>query len=250
MTKSINPPVNIVIFEKITYFSIAIGFLIGWITTPYFLVFVLFFGWIYILQFAFMYAIIKKGSQTASNYYCLMSILCAAYLAFMMYSPSFYEYIHYRRMEVYDYALSIIEIIVFILTVILLSSKSSTDWFKKMSEGQDIGINEFDGTKNLKNDAYKIYLTKKFNIEKNEVLGGYILEDKIFNTSNEALQEAFNRDVGLDLIVDIKIKNKRQPLNANAICPNCDSPINTSDESCWRCDASFRGDSEWKPLQK
>lgn len=45
----------------------------------------------------------------------------------------------------------------------------------------------FDGDKSLTNDAYKIYLVKKYGIEKNEALGKFIVSDKLFNSIEEAL---------------------------------------------------------------
>lgn len=46
------------------------------------------------------------------------------------------------------------------------------------------------GQKDLSNDAYKIYLVEKFKITKNEVLNKYICNNKLFETVEEALQEA------------------------------------------------------------
>jgi hypothetical protein len=45
----------------------------------------------------------------------------------------------------------------------------------------------FNGDKSLTNDAYKIYLVKKYGIEKNEALGKFIVSDKLFNSIEEAL---------------------------------------------------------------
>jgi hypothetical protein len=45
----------------------------------------------------------------------------------------------------------------------------------------------FDGDKSLTNDAYKIYLVKKYGIEKNEALGKFIVGEKLFNSIEEAL---------------------------------------------------------------
>lgn len=54
----------------------------------------------------------------------------------------------------------------------------------------------FDGDKSLTNDAYKIYLAKKYEIEKNEALGKFIVSDKLFSSIEEALIYASGIDEG------------------------------------------------------
>lgn len=51
--------------------------------------------------------------------------------------------------------------------------------------------------KDLTNDAYKIYLVKKYEIEKNDALGKIILNNKLFNTIEEALRAAHDFDLSL-----------------------------------------------------
>jgi hypothetical protein len=53
---------------------------------------------------------------------------------------------------------------------------------------------DFDGEKAITNSAYKIYLVKKYSIEKNEVLGQFILGDELFDTIDEALSAAAMKD--------------------------------------------------------
>ena len=50
----------------------------------------------------------------------------------------------------------------------------------------------FSGIKNLDSDAYKIFLTKKYGIEKNEALGKIICGDKLFDNAEDALSYANN----------------------------------------------------------
>ena len=54
----------------------------------------------------------------------------------------------------------------------------------------------FKGEPVLDNDSYIIYLTKKFDIQKSEVLGRYVVADTLFATLNEALQagDRLNKD--------------------------------------------------------
>ena len=48
----------------------------------------------------------------------------------------------------------------------------------------------YEGDKSLSSDEYKIYLVKKYSIEKNEALGKVIVKDKLFNSIDEALSYA------------------------------------------------------------
>jgi len=48
----------------------------------------------------------------------------------------------------------------------------------------------FKGDRYLHNDAYKIYLTKKYGIEKNEALNQIICKDKLFDSVSDALDFA------------------------------------------------------------
>jgi hypothetical protein len=48
----------------------------------------------------------------------------------------------------------------------------------------------YKGDKSLSSDQYKIYLVKKYSIEKNEALGKVIVKDKLFNSIDEALSYA------------------------------------------------------------
>ena len=52
----------------------------------------------------------------------------------------------------------------------------------------------FVGIKSIDNDAYKIYLVKKYCIEKNMALGKFIVGDKLFNSIEEALSYASGVD--------------------------------------------------------
>jgi hypothetical protein len=49
--------------------------------------------------------------------------------------------------------------------------------------------------KDLSNDAYKIYLVKKYEIEKNDVLSKFICNDKLFATVDEALEFAHSLEI-------------------------------------------------------
>ena len=53
-----------------------------------------------------------------------------------------------------------------------------------------LNFSGFTGDKSLDNDAYKIYLSKKYTIEKNDALGKIIVKDKLFGSIEEALRYA------------------------------------------------------------
>ena len=62
--------------------------------------------------------------------------------------------------------------------------------FRPSADGGDSTKNSLTylGDPELSNDSYIIFLTKRFDIEKNEVLGKYIVSNKLFTTLEEALE--------------------------------------------------------------
>jgi hypothetical protein len=58
----------------------------------------------------------------------------------------------------------------------------------------EVSLLNFDGDKSLENDSYKIYLVKKYGIEKNEALGKIICQGKLFEDTEQALQHAAELD--------------------------------------------------------
>ena len=63
--------------------------------------------------------------------------------------------------------------------------------FSPLSDAQ-VGTSkiEFEGNSSLNEDAYKIFLSKKYGIEKNEALGKIVCGDRLFTTIDEALNFA------------------------------------------------------------
>jgi hypothetical protein len=49
---------------------------------------------------------------------------------------------------------------------------------------------QFEGERDLKNDAYKLWLTSRYGIKRNDVLGSYVCEERLFPTVDEALHYA------------------------------------------------------------
>lgn len=54
---------------------------------------------------------------------------------------------------------------------------------------EDVVVEEasFDGTRDLSSDAYKLFLSKKFDIQKNDVFGKFVCQEKMYLTIDEAL---------------------------------------------------------------
>jgi hypothetical protein len=65
---------------------------------------------------------------------------------------------------------------------------------EKNSEPEITEQVKYSGVKNLLNDGYKIFLVKKYGIEKNDALGGFICEDKLFENVEQALKYAASID--------------------------------------------------------
>ena len=62
------------------------------------------------------------------------------------------------------------------------------------SHPNQVSARSFDGERELTNDAYKIYLTKKYNFEKNEILGKIACEGSLFDSVEQALMHAQKLD--------------------------------------------------------
>ena len=66
----------------------------------------------------------------------------------------------------------------------------------KEKNGQDVkNIQINSSERNIDNDAYKIYLLKKYPIEHNAILNKYILMDRLFDTADAALTYASELDI-------------------------------------------------------
>lgn len=85
---------------------------------------------------------------------------------------------------------------VMILLAKMLGGKSTAD--NEATKEQTI----FNGKAVLENDAYKIYLTKKFDINFNNALNKFICGDKLFDNVDEALHHAQSKDWAENDIVD------------------------------------------------
>ena len=54
--------------------------------------------------------------------------------------------------------------------------------------------NDFPGPRRMENPAYQDYLVRAYKIQKNEILGTYNVDKRIFSSLQEALDEAYKLD--------------------------------------------------------
>lgn len=98
----------------------------------------------------------------------------------------------------------------------------------------------FVGEKDFTNDAYKIYLTKAYQIEKNDTLGKFVCTERLFSTVDEALVYADylekNKALKQQEIEKAKADLERaQTVQAVKDCPHC-KRWNTKDaKACQWC---------------
>jgi uncharacterized membrane protein YhaH (DUF805 family) len=103
-----------------------------------------------------------------------------------------------------------------------------------------VPLSEFNGEKDFKNDAYKIYLTKAYQIEKNETLGKFVCTERLFSNIDEALDYADylekNKALKQQEIEKAKADLERaQSGQAVKDCPHC-KKWNTKDaKNCQWC---------------
>jgi hypothetical protein len=58
----------------------------------------------------------------------------------------------------------------------------------------------FDGTKDLSNDAYRLWLAKRYGVERNEVFDRFVMQGRTFDTLNAALAVAHEQELETDRI--------------------------------------------------
>ena len=70
-------------------------------------------------------------------------------------------------------------------------ASNNTNALEAASSGEKNQIRVFSEVdRNIGNDAFKLYLVEYFKISKNEILGKYVLKEKLYPTVDEALIEA------------------------------------------------------------
>ena len=97
---------------------------------------------------------------------------------------------------------------------------------------------EFIGEREISNDAYKLHLVKKHNIEKNSVLDSYILKDKLYKNIEEVLSAAKLLDE--ELHANIATAKLQLPPSWLPYCPACKASIPKNSTGCASCGFLFK----------
>lgn len=88
----------------------------------------------------------------------------------------------------------------------------------------------FDGNRDLNNDAYKLFLSKKYDIQKNDVFGKFVCQEQMYPTIEEALIFAH------DLEQESTAIRKSKKLDDGQIeCCKCGGKNSSDSASCRYC---------------
>jgi hypothetical protein len=107
-------------------------------------------------------------------------------------------------------------------------------------------------SKYLDNDAYQIYLVKKYSIEMNNVLNKFICVNKSFQNIESALSYAHEiesaNDIQISKFQEEQIEAIKNDVGKKAECPSCGGLITTKTEACNHCNAWLGTGSNMKPI--
>jgi len=168
-----NRPLSIVIFETINYLSILILIVSSMSDILIFSVTIIF-AWIYIFQLILVYFISRKKSNVCSYIYVIISILIIIGSLITLNTD-----INRHKFPDYLYLLVITS------SCFLLCFEGSIKWLSN----KNFNINfSFNGPRDLEDDSYVYYLTKKYDVEKVETLNKFIYQGIIFQDSQSVLE--------------------------------------------------------------
>ena len=94
------------------------------------------------------------------------------------------------------------------------SNPKPRDLSSSNAYNQEISPPPFAGEADLQNDSYIIYLTKKYCIEKSDVLGQYICKDKLFPTLDDVLRFANESEIRVNTMSREEVKAEELDLEA------------------------------------
>jgi len=77
---------------------------------------------------------------------------------------------------------------IFILVMENLAAKQTLVVQASATLGESTPEGAYSGDPVLSNDSYKIYLTKRYSIQKNDVLGKYVIDEKLFPDIDSAIE--------------------------------------------------------------
>jgi hypothetical protein len=112
----------------------------------------------------------------------------------------------------------------------------------------------FEGVTELSNDAYKIYLVDRYTITKNDVLAGFTLNGRIYNSLDEALIAAHAihcPQVSKPSTQDIKevIESESQKITSSYQFQTADTKSSTQDYAQSRLEQTQKNDNNYKQYQ-
>lgn len=107
----------------------------------------------------------------------------------------------------------------------------------------------FNGVAKLDNDAYKIYLTKRYDINFNNTLNKYICSDKLFDNVDDALLYARDLNWKEYGITDGIIK-ANENYDGKIICPICNAQNDSERKECRFCKYELITDADAKVAPK
>jgi hypothetical protein len=119
--------------------------------------------------------------------------------------------------------------LIFVLVTKNLAKEQEKEEEEKLKEVKYAGV------QTLSNDSYKIYLTKKYNIEKNDVLSKFICSDKLFDTVDDALTYAMQIDAKSS-----EIKPSTINLDGSITCAKCGGANTNNEIDCRYCKYPLR----------
>jgi hypothetical protein len=105
-----------------------------------------------------------------------------------------------------------------LIILLFMSSKADEGYqnYNKLIQqlkNNDFNKSNFNGERTLNNDAYKIYLTKAYGIEKNSALDKIVCRDNIFDSVDQALAHAHSLDNQLPQKEAVYASTKTAPVN-------------------------------------
>jgi hypothetical protein len=119
-------------------------------------------------------------------------------------------------------------------TVKVHPNESSTSNVETYSQG------DFSGNRTLDNDSYRLYLVKKYKVEKNSVLDSFVLGEKLFNTLEDVLAVASHKEeeyIAMKLKEEELVKIKPTWLPN---CPVCKASVPINSKGCASCGFLFK----------
>ena len=88
----------------------------------------------------------------------------------------------------------------------------------------------FDGSRDLDNDAYKLFLSKKYDIQKNDVFAKFVCQEKMYPTIEEALIYAHSLEQE-----SVAIQKSKKLDDGQIECSKCGGKNSAESTECRYC---------------